>query len=97
MLKILKSVEVEVIESTTRGDVLLDLLLTSAEELTGERSGLEVACNAVSDHTLVEFPVLRDVGRAKSRIDPKPQKGKLSVIRALVHRIPWETALGDQE
>lgn len=76
--------------------MLLDLLLTSAEERTGERSGLEVACNAVSDHALVEFPVLRDVGQAKSRIKTlNLRKANFQLFRALVRRIPWETALRD--
>lgn len=77
--------------------MLLDLLLTSAEELTGERSGLEVACNAVSDHALVEFPVLRDVGQAKSRIKTLNLRKANFQFRALVPRIPWETALRDKE
>lgn len=50
MLKILKSVEVEVIESTTRGDVLLDLLLTISEDLIrGIKMGGGLGC---SDHAM---------------------------------------------
>lgn len=76
--------------------MLLDLLLSNAEERTGERSGLEVACNAVSDHALVEFPVLRDVGQAKSKIKTlNLRKANFQLFRALVRRIPWETALRD--
>ncbi|KAK4810483.1 hypothetical protein QYF61_004263 [Mycteria americana] len=49
------------IKSPTRGDVLLDLLLTNAEELLGEvKIGGSLGC---SDHALVEFMILRDIGQ----------------------------------
>lgn len=48
---------VQVTESPTSGEALLDLLLTSAEELFGEvKSGGRLGC---SNHALVEFSILR--------------------------------------
>ena len=59
--KLLEYVEenflVQVMESLTRADALLDLLLTNAEELLAEvKVGSNLGCN---DHVLVEFSVLR--------------------------------------
>ena len=55
---------IQVTESSTRGDVLLHLLLTNSEELKGEvKTGGSLGC---SDHALVEFMILRDIGQAKS-------------------------------
>lgn len=51
------------IESLTKGDALLDLLLTNAEEPPGAvRTGGNVGC---SDCALVGFMILRDIGWAK--------------------------------
>ncbi|TRZ08196.1 hypothetical protein HGM15179_018912 [Zosterops borbonicus] len=51
----------QVIDSTTREDVLLDLLVTNASELIRNvKIGGSLGC---SDHTLVEFAVLRDMGQ----------------------------------
>jgi len=88
--KILENVDmlVQVRESQTRGEVLRDLLFTSAEERIGEvKTGGSLGC---SNHALMEFSILRGTGWAKSRVKhPKPLKGKL------LHGIPWETALRD--
>ena len=47
------------------GNEVLDLLLTNARELTGEiRIGSHLDC---SDHGMVEFTLLRDMGQSKIR------------------------------
>ena len=56
---------VQVIDGPTRGEALLDLVLTNAEESIREvKIGGRLGC---SDHTLVEFVILKNVGLAKSR------------------------------
>ncbi|KAJ7412608.1 rna-directed dna polymerase from mobile element jockey-like [Pitangus sulphuratus] len=51
----------QVIESPTRGNVILDLLVTNASQLIGDiKIGGSLGC---SDHALVEFAVLRDTGQ----------------------------------
>ena len=48
------------IDSPTRGNAILDLLVINASELIGDvKIGSSLGC---SDHTLVEFTVLRDMG-----------------------------------
>ncbi|KAK4808554.1 hypothetical protein QYF61_009857 [Mycteria americana] len=50
-----------VIDSPTRGDAILDLLVTNTSELIGDaKTGGSLGCN---DHALVEFTVLRDMGQ----------------------------------
>ncbi|KAK4823256.1 hypothetical protein QYF61_000223 [Mycteria americana] len=56
----------QVINSPTRGDAILDLLVTNATELIGDiKTGGSLGC---SDHALVEFAVLRDMGQVKSKV-----------------------------
>jgi len=58
----------QVIDTPTRGDAIPDLVVTNASELiSGIKTGGSLGC---SDHALVEFTVLRDVGKAYSQ-DPK--------------------------
>jgi len=55
-----------VIDSPTRRDVILDLLVTNARELIGDmKIGGSLGC---SDLALVDFVVLRDIGQVKSKI-----------------------------
>ncbi|TRZ07896.1 hypothetical protein HGM15179_019207 [Zosterops borbonicus] len=50
-----------VIDSPTKGDVLMDVLVTNTSELIGDiKTGASLGC---SDHALVKFAVLRDVGQ----------------------------------
>ncbi|KAJ7423107.1 hypothetical protein BTVI_11054 [Pitangus sulphuratus] len=52
---------IQVIDSSTKEDMLLDLLVTNASEITGDiKIGGSLGC---SDHTLVESAVLRNVGQ----------------------------------
>ena len=54
----------QVIDTPTRGDVILDLMVTNASELIGDiKTGGSLGC---SDHSLVEFTLLRDTGKARS-------------------------------
>ena len=54
---------VQVVDRPTRGEVLLDLLLTNAEEIIKDVNvGGSLGC---SDHALVKFVILRNVGLAK--------------------------------
>ncbi|KAK4806137.1 hypothetical protein QYF61_001060 [Mycteria americana] len=51
----------QVIDTPTRGDATLDLLVTNASELISDvKTGGSLGC---SDHALVEFAVLRDMGQ----------------------------------
>ena len=67
--RFLESVEdnflVQVIDEPTRGEALLDLVLTNAEEsIKGVKIGGSLGC---SDHALVEFVILKNAGLGKSR------------------------------
>ena len=80
----------QIIDSPTRGDVILDQMVTNASELIGHiKTGGSLGC---SDHVLVEFAVLRDVGQAKSKVRTLNfRKAKFHLFKELVNRIPWET------
>ncbi|PKU41917.1 egf-like repeat and discoidin i-like domain-containing protein 3 [Limosa lapponica baueri] len=55
----------QVIDSPTRGDAILDLRVTSARELIGDmKIGGSLGC---SDHAVMQFTVLRDIGQGKSK------------------------------
>lgn len=54
------------VETSTRRDVLLGLLLVNSEDIIGEVNvGGSLGC---SDHSLVELSILRDIGQVKSKI-----------------------------
>jgi len=75
---------VQVVDRPTRGEVLLDLLLTNAEEII---KGTNVGGSlGGSDHALVEFVISRDVGLAKSGI--RTLKSKLEVVQWIVGQDP---------
>lgn len=85
----------EVIERATRGDTLLDLLLTNAEKLirgikTGDTLGF-------GEHALVEFSVVMDSGWAEYKGKTlNLRKANFWLFRVLVRGIPWETTLRDK-
>ncbi|PKU46995.1 nedd4-binding protein 2-like 2 [Limosa lapponica baueri] len=85
----------QVIRSPIRADVILELLVTSASELIGDITiGGSVGC---SDHALVEFTVLRAMGKDKSKVrTPNFRKTKFQLFKEFVSRSPWETALRDK-
>ena len=58
--------KVQVVDRPTRGEALLDLLLTNAEEIIKDVNvGGNLGC---SDHALVELVILRDMGLAKGGV-----------------------------
>ncbi|GAB0203436.1 hypothetical protein GRJ2_002809200 [Grus japonensis] len=85
----------QVIDSPTRGDAILDLLVTNTSELTDDiKIGGSLGC---SDHALVEFTVLRDMGQAKGKVRTLNfRKANFQLFKELVNRTPWETALRDK-
>ena len=85
----------QVIDSPTRGDAILDLLVTNASEIIFDiMTGGSLGC---SDHALVEFTVLRDMGQAENKVGTLNfRKAKFQLFKELVNRTPWETALGDK-
>jgi len=85
----------QVIVSPARGDAILDLMVTKASELIGDvKIGGSLGC---SDHALVEFTVLRDMGQAKSKVRTWSfRKENFQLFKELVSRTPWETALRDK-
>ncbi|OPJ66597.1 hypothetical protein AV530_016623 [Patagioenas fasciata monilis] len=82
----------QVIDSPTRGDVILDLMVTNASELIVDiKIGDSLGC---TDHVFMEFSVLRDVGQEKSKVRTLNfRKANFQLFKELVNRTPWETAL----
>jgi len=78
-----------------REDAILDLMVTSTSELITEiRIGGGLGC---SDHALVEFTVLRDMGEARSiGRTLNFSKANLQLGKELVRRTPCETVLRDR-
>ncbi|PKU42375.1 hypothetical protein llap_7322 [Limosa lapponica baueri] len=83
----------QVIDSPTRGDEILDLLVTNAIKLIGDiKIGGSLGC---SDHALLEFAVLSDMGQEKNKVRTLNSR-KANFFKELVSRTPWETALRDK-
>jgi len=82
----------QVIDSPTREDAILDLPVTNASEIIRDiKTGGSLGC---SDHALVEFTVLRDMGQEKSKVRTwNFRKANFLLFKELVSRTPWETAL----
>lgn len=56
----------QIIYSPTRGDAILDLMVTKISELVGDlKTGDSLGC---SDHAVVELTLLRNMGQAKNKI-----------------------------
>jgi len=85
----------QAVNSPTKGDVILDLLVTNARKLIGDvKTGGSMGC---SDHALVEFTDLRDMGQTKSKVRTLNfRKAKFHLFKELVNKTPWETALRDK-
>lgn len=77
------------------GETLLNLVLTSADELIKEiKIGGSLGC---SSHTLVEFMISRNTGLAKSRVRNLKFRGaNLQLFVELVEEISWEAVLRDR-
>ncbi|OPJ69932.1 hypothetical protein AV530_015446 [Patagioenas fasciata monilis] len=82
-------------DSLTRGGAVMDLMATNASELIGDvKIGGSLGC---SDHTLMEFVVLRDVGQVKSKVRTLNfRKANFQFFKELLNRMPWETVHRDK-
>jgi len=78
--------------SATQREALPDLVLTSAEESIREvKTGGRLGC---SDHAVVEFVILKNVGLAKSRARTLCfRRAKFWLLKELLSGIPWEIIL----
>jgi len=85
----------QVIDSPSTVGWTLDLLVTNTRELISDvKTGGSLGS---SDHTLVELALPRDMGQAKSEVRSLNfRKAKLQLLKELVNRTPWETALRDK-
>jgi len=85
----------QVIDTPTLGDAILDLMLTNASKLIGDvKTGGSLGC---SDHALVEFAVLRDMGKARSVVRTLNfRKANFQLFKELVSRTLWEMVLRDR-
>jgi len=85
----------QVIDIPTRGDAILDLMLTNASELISDvKTGGSLGC---SDHALVEFTVVRDMGKARGIVRTLNfGKANFQLFNEFVSRTPWETVLRDR-
>ena len=78
----------------SRGEVLLDPVLISAEEIVKEvKIGGSLGC---SDHALIEFVIVKNMGLAKSRVRTlKFRRVNFQPYKELLHEIPGEIVPGD--
>ncbi|KAK4830768.1 hypothetical protein QYF61_013257 [Mycteria americana] len=85
----------QVIDSPTSGDAILELMVTNTSGLISDvKIRGSLGC---SDHALVEFVVLRDMGQVKSKVRTLNfRKEKFQLFKELFNRTPWETALRDK-
>ena len=80
-----------VTHSHARGDAILDLLLTSANELIGDiRIG---GCLGCSNHAMVEFTLRRALRQVKSNRKLNFRTANFQLFRELIKKTPWETVL----
>jgi len=82
----------QVVDSSTKVDAILDLMVTSATEyISNVKIGGSLGC---SDRTLVEFTLLRDMGKARSVVRTLNfRKPNFQLFKDLVRRMPLETVL----
>ncbi|GAB0178027.1 hypothetical protein GRJ2_000268000 [Grus japonensis] len=82
----------QVIDSLTGGEMLRDPLLTNMDELIRDvKTGGSLGC---SNHALVEFTILRNMGQLRSRIRTLNfRRTNFQLFKELVDGTPWETAL----
>jgi len=85
----------QVKNSPTRGNMILDLIVANTSELIGDvKTGGSLGC---SDHALVDFTVLRNMGQVKHKVRTLNfRKGNFQLFKELNNRTPWETALRDK-
>jgi len=85
----------QVIDTPTRENVILDLMVTKASEVMGDiNTGGSLGC---SDHALEEFAVLTDKCQVKNEVRIlKFKQAKCQLFKELVSRTPWETVLRER-
>jgi len=73
----------------------IDVLAVLINELISDiKIGGSLGC---SDHALVKFTVLRDVGKVRSMVRTLNfRKANFQLFKELVSRTPWETVLRDR-
>uniref|UniRef100_K7EZ11 Endonuclease/exonuclease/phosphatase domain-containing protein n=1 Tax=Pelodiscus sinensis TaxID=13735 RepID=K7EZ11_PELSI len=80
------------VEKATRGEAVLDLVLTNREELV-ENLKVEDSIGD-SDHEIIEFMILRKGRRETSTIEVMDfRKADFDKLRELVGKVPWEARL----
>lgn len=78
---------IQTIDHLTRGELLLDLLLTNTDELIREvKTGGILGC---SDHALLELMISRDIGQAKRIVKTlNLRKENFQLFKGLVDGTP---------
>lgn len=79
------------LDSLTRRDALLDMLLADKEELLKDVKA--EGCTGRSSHEIVEFRILREVSKTNRITALHFRRAVFSLFRYLLGRISWETAL----
>jgi len=84
----------QVIDTPTQADAILDLTLSASELISGVKTGDSLGCSV---HALVEFTLLRYMGKARS-IDKnlKFRKANFSFFKELTSRTAPELVLRDR-
>ncbi|GAB0204837.1 hypothetical protein GRJ2_002949300 [Grus japonensis] len=82
----------QVIEKPMRTGAMLDLVLTNKEGLVGNmKLKGSLGCN---DHEMVEFKILRAVGRVHSKLAALDfRRADFGFFRDLLGRVPWDKVL----
>ena len=85
----------QVLDRPARGEVLLDLLLTNAEEIIkGFKIGGSLGC---SNHALVQFVTSRKTGLAQSEVRTLNfGRANLRLFKELLDKITWEAVLREK-
>lgn len=98
LLESIDNFMVPVLDRLTRGEALLDLLLTSAEEVTIKALRLEAAWAAVISHALVKSVILRHVCPAKSGVRTLNfERANFKLFKELLAKISRDDVLKDVE
>ncbi|XP_065438446.1 uncharacterized protein LOC135981058 [Chrysemys picta bellii] len=80
------------VEKATRGEAVLDLILTNREELV-ENVKVEGSLGE-SDHEIIEFAILTKGRRENSKIETMDfRKADFGKLRELIGKVPWESRL----
>lgn len=87
---------VQKVEKLMREGTLLDLLITNKKALVGDGKVRGILC--CSAHNVMEFRILREGNRAKSRITALDfRTADFGLYRDLLGRMPWDTVVERRE